>query len=86
MNWSASLRPQHFVRQQWAQEHDLPYFLSKNFADSIDTVCERMQVSDKHIKHNKPNQKLIEASVKLGYPCTTIPVSVSDHWKDKSEN
>lgn len=75
VNWSAALRPQHFLREQWAKGHDLPYFLSKDFANSVDIVCERMQVTDKHIKHNKPNQKLMEASVKLGYPCTTIPVS-----------
>lgn len=79
VNWSAALRPQHFLREQWAKGHDLPYFLSKDFANSVDAVCERMQVTDKHIKHNKPNQKLMEASVKLGYPCTTIPVSLSVH-------
>ncbi|GAA6059993.1 hypothetical protein JCM10212_001151 [Sporobolomyces blumeae] len=73
VNWSASLRPQHFLRQQWAKEHGLPYFLSKEYADSIEYVCDRMGVSDENLKHNKANAMLVEASKKLGYPIARIP-------------
>jgi len=73
VNWSASLRPQHFLREQWAKDHGLPYFLSKEYADSIEYVCNRMGVSDKHLKHNKANNILVDSSKKLGYPISRIP-------------
>lgn len=79
VNWSASLRPQHFIREQWAKNHGLPYFLSKEYADSIEAVCERMGVSDEHFKHNKANQLLIAGSKKLGYPIATIPQNTGGH-------
>lgn len=79
INWSASLRPQHFIREQWAKNHGLPYFLSKEYADSIEAVCERMGVSDEHFKHNKANQLLIAGSKKLGYPIATIPQNTGGH-------
>ncbi|GAA5874602.1 hypothetical protein JCM16303_002918 [Sporobolomyces ruberrimus] len=73
VNWSASLRPQHFLREQWAKDHGLPYFLSKEYADSIEYVCGRMGVSDEHLKHNKANTILVDSSKKLGYPIARIP-------------
>lgn len=73
VNWSASLRPQHFLREQWAKDHGLPYFLSKEYADSIEYVCDRMGVSDEHLKHNKANNILVNSSKKLGYPIARIP-------------
>ncbi|GAA5925837.1 uncharacterized protein JCM15063_005137 [Sporobolomyces koalae] len=73
VNWSASLRPQHFLREQWAKDHGLPYFLSKEYADSIEYVCERMGVSDENLKHNKANDILVSSSKKLGYPIARIP-------------
>ncbi|BGP48449.1 hypothetical protein JCM10450v2_004325 [Rhodotorula kratochvilovae] len=73
INWSASLRPQHFLREQWAKDHGLPYFLSTEYAQSIEFVCERMGVSDEHLEHNKPNQMLVSGSQKLGYPISKIP-------------
>ena len=74
VNWSASLRPQHFLREQWAKEHNLPFFLSTDYARSIEAVCERMGVSDEHLEHNKPNRMLVSGSQKLGYPISKIPV------------
>ncbi|GAA5895388.1 hypothetical protein JCM8208_005995 [Rhodotorula glutinis] len=73
INWCASLRPQHFLREQWAKEHGLPYFLSTEFAQSIEAVCERMGVSDEHLEHNRPNTMLVDGSKKLGYPISKIP-------------
>ncbi|GAA5941213.1 hypothetical protein JCM3775_006650 [Rhodotorula graminis] len=73
INWCASLRPQHFLREQWAKEHGLPYFLSTEFAQSIEAVCQRMGVSDEHLEHNRPNTMLVDGSKKLGYPISKIP-------------
>ncbi|BGP32264.1 hypothetical protein JCM10296v2_004045 [Rhodotorula toruloides] len=79
VNWSASLRPQHFLREQWAKEHGLPYFLSTEYAKSIDYVCDRMGVSDEHLEHNRANQLLVEGSKKLGYPISKIPQNTGGH-------
>lgn len=81
VNWSASLRPQHFLREQWAKAHGLPYFLSAEFARSVEFVCKRMGVSPDHLKHNAPNSLLVDASVKLGYPVANIPVrlAIAEH-------
>ncbi|KAM0791311.1 hypothetical protein ACM66B_005783 [Microbotryomycetes sp. NB124-2] len=73
VNWSASLRPQHWLREQWAKLYDLPYFLSADFSKSVEYACNRMGVSDKYLKHNIPNQKMIDASIQLGYPVSNIP-------------
>lgn len=77
VNWAASLRPQHFLRETWANVHGLPHFLSPNFSQSIDAVCTAMKVSADHLKHNKPNSMLVDASVQLGYAVSNIPVSCS---------
>ena len=73
VNWSASLIPQHFVRQEWATKNKLPHFLTKEFTDSIEFVCHRMGVSPAAVVHSKPNALLVDASTKLGYHATTIP-------------
>lgn len=75
MNWSASLRTQHYVREIWAKQFGLPHFLSKEFNESLDAVCDRMGVSTDAVVHSVGNAKLIEGSKALGYHVDTIPVS-----------
>ncbi|KAI5480800.1 long chain fatty alcohol oxidase [Pseudohyphozyma bogoriensis] len=73
INWSASLAPQHFIRETWAKEHGLRHFLSPQFTQSIDFVQQRMGVSTSAIQHNKPNQILVSSAKKLGYHIDNIP-------------
>lgn len=75
INWSASFRTPHHVRQEWAEKYGLDYFLSDGFADSVDAVCDRMGVSTKHLKHSKANKLFIEGCERLGYHFADIPVS-----------
>lgn len=79
INWSASLRPQHYVREEWARKFGLPYFLSDDYRDSLDYVCDRMGVSTKAVKHNALNQVLIDGSRKLGYHVDEIPQNTNGH-------
>jgi hypothetical protein len=51
--------------------------LSKEYAESIEYVCDRMGVSDENLKHNKANNILVDSSKKLGYPIARIPVSLA---------
>ncbi len=72
VNWSASLQPQHFVRQEWAAE-GLPLFTSQNFQESLDRVCKTMGVSTEHIEHNFSNECLLEGARRLGYAGKDVP-------------
>lgn len=38
VNWSASLRPPHALRQDWAKKWGLPHFLTTDFSDDIEFV------------------------------------------------
>lgn len=38
VNWSASLRPPHALRQTWAKQHGLSHFMTTDFSDDIEFV------------------------------------------------
>ena len=38
VNWAASLRPPHTLRQQWAKQLGLPHFITNEFSESIEAV------------------------------------------------
>ncbi|KAI9252540.1 GMC oxidoreductase-domain-containing protein [Helicostylum pulchrum] len=72
VNWCASLKLQHFVREEWAKQ-GLTHFLSPKFAQDLDTIFERIGASTEGIVHNKSNQVLIDGCKILGYPVADIP-------------
>ncbi|MCJ1310361.1 hypothetical protein MMC25_004025 [Agyrium rufum] len=73
INWSASLQPQAQVRAEWAEKDGLPFFQSAEFQTSLDRICQRMGVSDKHIEHNATNRVLVEGAWKLGLNAKAVP-------------
>lgn len=79
VNWSASLQPPHGVRKHWAA-HGLPHFLSNEYQDCLDSVCDRMGVARSTdptalaaIKHNFANQTLLEGARRLGMAVQVVP-------------
>jgi choline dehydrogenase-like flavoprotein len=72
INWSASLQPQGYVRQEWA-DGGLPFFTSSEFQECLDNVCTRMGVSADHITHNKSSDVLLEGSRRLGWTAKAVP-------------
>jgi long-chain-alcohol oxidase len=38
INWSGSLKTQHYVREEWAKKKGLGWFLSKGYSDALDAV------------------------------------------------
>ncbi|KAF7723651.1 hypothetical protein EC973_001793 [Apophysomyces ossiformis] len=72
VNWSASLKLQHFVREEWAKQ-GLTHFVSPQFARDLDRVYERIGASTAGIQHNKSNQVLVNGCTALGYHITDIP-------------
>ncbi|KAF7731947.1 hypothetical protein EC973_007778 [Apophysomyces ossiformis] len=84
VNWSVSLKPPHFVREEWANE-GLSHFLSQKFSNDIEKVIQRIGASTAGIKHNRMNQILIDGCNKLGYPVEDIPQNTGGqphecHW------
>ncbi|KAI9690247.1 MAG: hypothetical protein M1822_009208 [Bathelium mastoideum] len=74
INWSASLQTQGFVRNEWSQPpHNLSFFTSAAFQDSLDRVCERMGVTADGIRHNKTNQVILDGARKLGWAVKEVP-------------
>ncbi|EXJ68355.1 uncharacterized protein A1O5_08147 [Cladophialophora psammophila CBS 110553] len=79
VNWSASLQPPRAVREEWAADR-LPHFLSAEYQDCLDTVCERMGVAKAtdpeglgKIEHNFANRTLLEGSRRLGIAVQIVP-------------
>ncbi|KAG7426192.1 Long-chain-alcohol oxidase FAO1 [Fusarium oxysporum f. sp. raphani] len=73
VNWSACLQPQNTVRDEWADERGLGFFKSAKFQAHLDSVCERMGVSDEPINHNHGNSVLLEGGRRLGYSAKQVP-------------
>jgi hypothetical protein len=73
INWSASLQTQHFVRKEWAEDRGLKFFATQDFQSCLDTVCARMGVSDKYIRHNHGNEVILEGARKLGLAAKAVP-------------
>ncbi|KAG0170462.1 hypothetical protein DFQ28_002085 [Apophysomyces sp. BC1034] len=72
VNWSATLKPQHFVREEWAKQ-GLTHFISPEFSRDLERVYERLGASTAGIQHNKSNQVLIDGCKALGYHIADIP-------------
>ncbi|KAI8332389.1 hypothetical protein BC941DRAFT_381414 [Chlamydoabsidia padenii] len=66
VNWSASLKLQHFVREEWAKQ-GLTHFLSPKFSDDLERVFQRIGASTAGVKHNGSNQILVNGCKELGY-------------------
>lgn len=88
VNWSASLQPQHFVREEW-QKEGLDMFGTSEFQDCLDVVCDRMGVAKMtddeakgKIPHNYGNTMLLEGARKLGMTCEVVPQNSKGegHW------
>lgn len=79
INWSASLKPRHFVREAWGRRFGLPYFLSPLFTNDLNAVCHRMGVSTRAIKHNTANSLLALGAQRAGQPVEAVPQNTGGH-------
>ncbi|KAI8149011.1 hypothetical protein BJV82DRAFT_590367 [Fennellomyces sp. T-0311] len=82
VNWSMSLKPQHFVREEWAKRFGLSHFKSPQFSRDLDRVYERIGASTAGIQHSRPNQILIEGCQKLGYHVSDVPQNTGGKTHD----
>ncbi|GAA5798790.1 hypothetical protein HPULCUR_004196 [Helicostylum pulchrum] len=74
LNYLVSLKPQHFVREEWAKL-GLPHFISPKFNDDLDRVFERIGASTENILPTKTIEKFALGCDKLGYALEPVPVN-----------
>ncbi|RYC64752.1 hypothetical protein CHU98_g1440 [Xylaria longipes] len=72
VNWSVSLQPQGYVREEWAAA-GLDFFTTQEFQNCLDRVYRVMGVSDQHIRHNHGARVILDGSRKLGWHAKPCP-------------
>ncbi|KAI0380911.1 long-chain fatty alcohol dehydrogenase [Hypomontagnella monticulosa] len=72
VNWSVSLQPQGYVREEWAGQ-GLDFFTTQEFQNCIDRVCDFMGVSDAHVRHNHGANVILNGAKKLGWAAKPCP-------------
>lgn len=79
INWSATLKPRHFVRRAWATQYGVPYFATNLFTNDLDACIERMGASAEHIQHNRANSLLVIGGLRGGQPVNAVPQNTGGH-------
>ncbi|KAI2639735.1 long-chain fatty alcohol dehydrogenase [Hypomontagnella submonticulosa] len=72
VNWSVSLQPQGYVRQEWAGQ-GLDFFTTQEFQNCIDRVCDFMGVGDTYMRHNHGANVILNGAKKLGWAAKACP-------------
>ncbi|KAF4996091.1 hypothetical protein FGRMN_4684 [Fusarium graminum] len=76
VNWSVCLKPQDFVRKEWA-DTGLPLFTSPAFDECLDRVWGVQGAGTDQIRHNHRNKVLLNGSRKLGWKAAPAPVNTA---------
>lgn len=81
VNWSVCLKPQQFVRDEWAAA-GLPVFKSPEFDECLDRVWDFVGASTSGLRHNHGNDALLQGSRKLGFTAREAPQNTQgkDHF------
>ncbi|KAI1149852.1 GMC oxidoreductase [Nemania diffusa] len=87
VNWSVSLQPQGYVRQEWANA-GLDFFTTQEFQYCLDRICSVMGVSDEHIRHNHGAQAILDGARKLGWHAKACPQNTNgaEHYCGRCHN
>lgn len=72
VNWSVCLKPQEYVRKEWA-DSGLSMFTSPKFDECIDRVWDFVGANTSGLRHNHRNRVLLEGSRKLGFAVSEAP-------------
>ncbi len=76
VNWSGALRAPDYVRQEWADDHGNPQFLSPEFDRSIEAVERATHVDLDETHLDAKARKLQEGAAALGYLVKPYPRNV----------
>ncbi|KAI9106080.1 hypothetical protein DFS34DRAFT_45328 [Phlyctochytrium arcticum] len=79
VNWSACLALAGKVREEWATDYDLPFFVSREFSETVDIISERAGISASAIKHNASNTLLKEGMRRMGITSADVAQNTARH-------
>jgi len=82
VNYCTSFRTPDEVRAEWAEQHKLPAFTSKDYEASMDAVSQRINVNREQSKPSKHEALISQGLEKLGWHVGPLPRDVRNCPQD----